>query len=267
MPAKQPAKPAPKAPAKGKAQAASKAVVLAKPQPLSTDVADLLAQDAGAGLENLTRQDLTIPRLGILQDLSPQVKKTESAHIEDAEAGQVCDYVNEALYSGEEGILVVPVSYRRAHIEFKQRKDGGGFVKDHGTEEGEKLLLTCKSGEKGENILPNGNILQVIGEYFVFLVNKEEGTWAPYVIGMGGVQLKKSKRWNSVMNGRKIDHPNGQGKITPPMFYSIFRLTTVPERNDKGSWFGWKIELDSDVMDLPTGKELYLAARAAQLRQ
>jgi hypothetical protein len=37
------------------------------------------------------------------------------------------------------------------------------------------------------------------------------------------------------MNGKN-------GPYTPPMYSQIYRLTTVPESNDKGKWFGWEIE-------------------------
>jgi hypothetical protein len=41
------------------------------------------------------------------------------------------------------------------------------------------------------------------------------------------------------------------------MFSSLFHITTVPESNDKGSWFGWKIVREGFVEDT----ELYQAAK------
>ena len=42
---------------------------------------------------------------------------------------------------------------------------------------------------------------------------------------------------------QNIKLPGKNGLFTPPMFSHIYRVTTVPESNDKGSWRGVKIEL------------------------
>ena len=46
------------------------------------------------GNENLTSDDLTIPRLSLLQALSQELKKTNSKYIEDAEAGQIANSIS-----------------------------------------------------------------------------------------------------------------------------------------------------------------------------
>ena len=44
-------------------------------------------------------------------------------------------------------------------------------------------------------------------------------------------------------------------------------MTTVPEENDQGSWFGWNIEMLFDassggiIQNLKSGRDIYLAAR------
>ena len=50
------------------------------------DIPDYMKSDGGMGNENLTSDDLTIPRLSLLQALSQELKKTNSKYIEDAEA-------------------------------------------------------------------------------------------------------------------------------------------------------------------------------------
>jgi hypothetical protein len=32
------------------------------------------------------------------------------------------------------------------------------------------------------------------------------------------------------------------GLFTPPMYSQMYRLSTQPESNDKGKWFGWEVE-------------------------
>jgi hypothetical protein len=45
--------------------------------------------------------------------------------------------------------------------------------------------------------------------------------------------------------------------FTPPMFSHIYKLTTIPQSNDQGSWYGWKVELVEELTDA----SLYQAAK------
>jgi len=47
------------------------------------------------------------------------------------------------------------------------------------------------------------------------------------------------------------------------MFASVFSLTTIAEKNDKGSWMGWDIQFDHTLdMTNDQEREYYMAARA-----
>jgi hypothetical protein len=224
-----------------------------------------LAADSHMGMEHMTQADYAIPRIVILQDLSPQVQQRDERHIENAEPGDICDIVGQVLYDGNEGIIVDPVSYRRAYIEWVPRTKGGGFVQDHTPTNPQAanllqdFLSKCDRGAKGEITTPKGNEIRISGEYFVFMIDKDTGDFQPFVITMGGTQMKKSRRWNTVMNQFKIDY-NGE-RINPAMFYRCYKLTTIPERNDQGSWFGWQITPDVNVIELPKGEQIYLEAK------
>jgi hypothetical protein len=43
-----------------------------------------------------------------------------------------------------------------------------------------------------------------------------------------------------MMQSVKLQGKNGL--FTPPMYSQMYRLTTQPESNDKGKWFGWEVE-------------------------
>ena len=97
---------------------------------LTTFDESILLEDVGAGQEGMGAEDLMIPRLTILQQMSDQVNKRHGSYIDGAEPGMIMDSVSNVAYDGEQGITVVPISYRRAHIEWKA--DRGGLVADHG---------------------------------------------------------------------------------------------------------------------------------------
>ena len=79
------------------------------------------------------------------------------------------------------------------------------------------------------------------------MVQAKDGSWAQAVISMTSTQLKKSRRWNSLMLSQKVKGPSGS--FTPPTYAMIYKLTTVSESNDRGSWFGYQVEKVGQVED------------------
>ncbi len=219
----------------------------------------ILLADAGAGTEGMTKEDMLIPRLTILQQMSDQVNKRHGSYIDGAEPGMIMDNVANIAIDGEKGITVVPISYRRAHIEWKA--DRGGLVADHGADSA--CLENCTRGTKGEYMTDEGNEIVPTGEYFVFLL--DENGYTPALLSMAKSQLKKARQWNSMMNRLMITV--GDQKVNPASFWTSYQLTTVPEENDQGSWFGWSIKMNHDaqsggiIQNHPQGQEIYLAAR------
>jgi len=221
----------------------------------------ILLADAGAGLENVTRDDLIIPRLSILQALSPQVNKRDGAYIEGAEQGSIFDNVANSVHDGATGLIVVPISFRKAHLEWKA--DRGGFVADHGPDS--SCLEGLTRGSRGEYLTAEGNEIVPTSEFYVFVVG-EDGSFTSASISMSKSQSKKARQWNAMMTRLQID-VNGQ-RVPAASFWTAYLLSTVPEENDQGSWFGWSIKMLYDaqsggiIQNLPNGKEIYLAARA-----
>ena len=92
--------------------------------------ADLIVKAAGRGLENVSNDDITIPRLAIVQSGSPQRKKKDEKYIEGAEEGHIFNTVTNQLYDVE-GITVIPCGYRKSYVEWVPRESGGGLVAVH----------------------------------------------------------------------------------------------------------------------------------------
>ena len=226
----------------------------------TTSMAAMFMEDEGVGREAMTAKDLAIPRLSVLQALSPQCTKGDAAYIKGAESGEIFDNINRRRFSGEEGLIVVPVSYRRTHLEWKTRKAGGGFVADHGADD--SIVQQCTKNELGQDILPNGNEVIQVAEYFCFIIDPETKMPSQCVLSMSKTQFKKAKLWNSMMTNLLVPKPDGTGSFNPAIFYMSYKLTTVPESNDKGNWFGWKIEPNMPTIQLDHGHDLYIASRA-----
>ena len=58
---------------------------------------------------------------------------------------------------------------------------------------------------------------------------------------MKATQRKKSKMWNSMMKSLREKSKDGKSYYEPAMFTQRYLLTTVLEKNAKGTWHGWKI--------------------------
>jgi len=58
------------------------------------------------------------------------------------------------------------------------------------------------------------------------------------------------------MNAIRLQGQDGK-HFTPPMFSHFYELATTKETNEKGTWYGWTIEIDGLVEDSAT----YLAAK------
>tara|TARA_A100000172_G_C3042120_1_gene110907 strand:+ start:1906 stop:2736 length:831 start_codon:yes stop_codon:yes gene_type:complete len=210
--------------------------------------ASMFEEDAGSGLENVTAEDLTIPRLKILQALSPEVNKNDGKYIEGAASGDITNTVTKDLYTDETGCVVIPVAYKRMFLEWQPRESGGGLINQHLDP---NILGQTTKDKLGQDVLANGNYIQTSANHYCLVINGD--SFQQVMIPMAGTQLKRSRTWNSVMASIKIKSTSGN-VFTPPSYSHKYKLSTVAESNDKGNWFSWNIELDGPLTDA----EVYL---------
>lgn len=217
--------------------------------------------DANLGKQHVSQEDLSIPFLRILMTNSPEVEKRGESYVEGAEPGMIFNTVTKELYDGEAGVIVVPAEYLRRATQWKLRENGGGLVKDWGTDM--SVLDRTKRDEKNRDMLPDGTQITVAGTHYCMLVHPETGTCEPVVVGMSSTQRKKSNRWNTLVSLYQAQHPTIPGKtFNPARFFCAYRLTTVPESNDSGSWYGWEIAHETETLRLKNGIDIYKAAKA-----
>lgn len=219
-------------------------------------VGSMYEEDAESGFEEADADAYAIPFLTILQALSPQCTPTKGEYIKEAMQGEIFNSVSEDRVSGEAGCELLPVHYKRAYIEWQPRDSGGGFVAEHSVADGQDLLDQSTKNDNGQDVLPNGNYLADTRSHYVLVLAKD-GSTTPAVMTMTSTQMKKSRRWMSVMQNIKMERADGT-QFTPPMFSHTYSVTTVAESNDKGSWYGWKITKAAQVTDA----NLYNAAKS-----
>lgn len=193
-------------------------------------------------------EDLLIPRMVILQDLSPQVKPNRSEYIDGAVPGMIYNTATGALlgpwntdeeWNNNPPLVVIPVYFERRGLEWLP--DRQGLVRDWGRDESYRRQFV-KEGMMW--ITPEGNRIQPTLTYYCLNLSEND---LRCFIPMSSVFAKHGKKWNSVMNAYKIPETGGDGKL----WSRGWQLRTVPQQNDQGDWMGWQIDPDFTFEEYP----------------
>ena len=205
--------------------------------------AALFEQDANKGFQQMTQDDLALPFLKVLGQLSPEVNGRHAKHIQEAAPGMILNTVTNELYDGTKGIQVIPCYYKREYVEWKERGESlGAPVAIHSTDS--DVVASAKRDTMNKDRLPNGNYLENTASHFVLITGTNTST---ALITMKSTQLKTSKKWNTMMLGIKLKGKDGL--FTPPTYSHVYILKTVQQSNDKGTWFGWDVNKLGPVQD------------------
>lgn len=173
----------------------------------------------GRGNENVSTDDLQIPRIAIVQALSPERKKSDPGYIDRAEEGNMFNSVTRALFKS--ALLVIPVYYRKEYFLWKLRSQGGGFRGVYPSYElAVQAQLECP--DKTE-------ILDTAQQFC--LVSGDGAHWEEAVISMSGSNAGVSKKWNSDIKLHQADR-----------FANVYELSVVEKSNDKGSFYVFKAQ-------------------------
>ena len=204
---------------------------------------NLFEADADKGSQNMTQEDLALPFLKVLGQLSPEVNKRDGKHVEGAEPGMILNTVTNEVFDGSKGIDVLPVFYERKYVEWQDRGEGKGApVAIH--DASSDIMSQTTRDKSYKDRLPNGNYLENTANHYVVVLGDSPQT---ALISMKATQLKISRKWNSIMMGIKLQGKNGL--FTPPTYSHIYNLKTVQMSNDKGTWFGWEVSKVGPVSD------------------
>ena len=204
---------------------------------------NMFEDDAAKGLGTIGQEDLALPFLKILGQLSPEVNKRDGKYVEGAEPGMIYNSVSGDLYDGVKGIDVIPCFYKLEYIEWKDRGEGVGApvaIYDSSSD----IMSKTKPDANYKDRLPNGNYIEKTASHFVIIQGDSPST---ALISMKSTQLKISRKWNSMMSGIKMNGKNGM--FTPASFSHIYKLKTTQMSNDKGTWFGWEVSKVGPITD------------------
>lgn len=192
---------------------------------------------AGAGFENQSSDDYSIPFLRLLQALSPILQERD-----DLKQGMIINTVTGEAFPAKTGLAFVPATTQHQFIEFRPRDAGGGFVGAYATNDPMVLAAVAAATEFGKYSTPEGNeLIETFSVYGVAIT--DEGQQMDAVIGFSSSQIKKYKGW--MTKAKTIQIPLADGRRIPaPLFSHRYRLKSVVEKNPKGTFSNWDIAFD-----------------------
>lgn len=230
---------------------------------VKSDVPEYLRPTPGqipAGLENIERNDMTLPRLAICQSLSPQRKKSDPKFIAGLDEGQWFNTITQKIYGTS--VLVVPLLVFKSRVLFRDQKEGGGIL--------------CRAddavigiGEPGGNCskcplaqFNDGEAPECTMFYNYVSVVLTDAKQIPSIEDMAvasfkSTGLKAARDWNALLKLRNVD-----------AFAGVYQLDSVETKNSQGVWYaaavkpaGWATE---DAFHI--ARELYRGVSTIQSR-
>ena len=204
----------------------------------------LFEDDAGAGLQNVKSGSVALPILKLLQNGSGEAKKLNPNYVAGAEPGMFFNTVTKKLYSGEQGVIVIPCHYKLEYQEWSDFGTGQGRPENIYSDNSDILTKTTKD-QMGKDRLPNGNYILTVGQHFVLVVDGSSTESA--LISMSASQGKVSRKWNSMMLSITFDGKNGP--YTPASYSHMYKLTSILNSGKGNQWYGFSVSKTGQVED------------------
>ncbi len=180
-----------------------------------------LEEHSGAGLENIGADDLQVPRLKLLNALSPELDEAKPNYIAKSRAGQFA--LTLPGISLGKTVDVIPLHNQTFWVEYLPSRSG--YVGRHlpGS-------FPVDQTDFSNWFRPdNGNEIVETRDWVVLVKGHEEV--GPVLMSFTSSAIKSSKSWMSLIAIERT--PAGKAA---PIFANIWKLSSVAMSNEKGSW-------------------------------
>jgi hypothetical protein len=188
---------------------------------LSNERPAYMDPEKGRGSEDVTSEDITLPRVEVFQALSPQLKKNDAKFIEGAEQGMIFNTLSGELYG--DNITFIPIVFRKEYIVWQTRAAGGGFMGTFPTEE-------AAEAERQALDSPDDHEVNLHAVNFVYVV-KANGELEEAVFSWSRSKLKVSRKLNALVQSCRGDR-----------FARAYKLKVVEEKGKKGEYFSYDVK-------------------------
>lgn len=231
---------------------------------LPMNLNEMMLADAGMGAEEIDQSSFAIPRIMLLQPLSPIV--ADASDESGIRAGM--------FYNTATGEVYKEFDFIQAHFNrrYVRWSSDGSFRGEYLPAEIETNHVTgakiSKDGfqytihdELGDDMLVDCRV------HYVLIKDPATGALAPAVINLTKTQIKHSKKLITMI--RTAEFQAGGKRITPPSWALWYKATVGKEKNDRGQWFVWNFSRVGQVQtadEYQAGKALHDAVAKGEVQ-
>lgn len=201
------------------AKETDKQVVAAQP--------DYIKKDMARGAENVTMDDVALPRIEVIQALSPEIKTSDPLFIKGSVQGDLFNTITRRLYGPN--VVLVPVYFQTQWLVWKDRKKGGGFrgAFDTVAEANAQIVKEIPADER-QHWAP-----QETKVYICLRVDQPTDDHGEEVtISLSRTKLKVARHWNSLSRMAGGD-----------LFSRLYNVFSVDAKNDQGEFKNYNVQL------------------------
>jgi hypothetical protein len=208
----------------------------------STDVATVDADydygaDAGAGFENQTGEDISIPFLTVLQPGSPEVQADPE---KPPFPGLIINKTTGQFYPRETGITFVPALTQHVLVEWSPRNEKGestgGFIGLHAIDSDLARRVREEQPLGTYKHTANGNDL--VETFYVYgLLVDDAGNGFPSVMSFSSTHIKPYKDWMYQARSIVVSRPDGTKITKLPLFSHGYQITGVKKEGGGNTWY------------------------------
>ncbi len=177
------------------------------------------------GLEEITADEMVLPRITLTQGLTPQRQKRDPRYIAGLEEGMFFNSLTKQIYGDR--LVVTPLFFRKSRIWFKDINDGGGIMCR--APKGNDCQLN-NGGPCLHNTWGNDGQPPECTEFYnypclIYPTNELA------VVSLKVTGIKAGREWNTIMRVRGAD-----------AFAGLYEIKAVPAQNKTGqTYFTYQI--------------------------
>jgi len=190
-------------------------VTVQAPFAMADSVPSYMNQGKARGSEEVKSTDMVLPRLEIVQALSPI--KDENP---DAKEGYLFNSVTREIIG--DLAYFIPVYFRMEYLVWKDQDKGGGFFGSFNSQS-EAEARVVEAVESGEDA-PDLEIVDTPVQYGLRI--EPDGKTEQIVISMAKTKAKVSRKWNAMIQ-----------IVGGDRFSRVYKLTSFKDENSKGQKF------------------------------
>jgi len=198
-------------------------------------VPEYLQKTPGRGSENVGTDDLVIPRLEIVQALSPAAKRGDPGYVDGAQAGMLTNSVSRVLYGDH--VVVVPVYYMKQYLVWRDRKQAPGESdREYASRPTTGFFGAFYTmGEASERVEQEGgaaaHIVIIDTPQHLCLLLSGTGDTEEIMVSMPRTKAKVSRQWNSMVR-----------MVGGDRFSRVYKVGTGLQKNAKGDFYNFDIK-------------------------